>query len=330
MKMIFNYFRLRAKFFLLYLLLLFLLFAVYGLYGLPFGPAQYTALLLSLVCVLFCIADFFSFAKKLRYYAVMQNQLVALPNGVPFSPSPTEEALLAVICQLSQRAQAAETAHTAQLSATNEYYTLWSHQIKTPLAAMRLLLQEPEPDTDALLQELFKTEQYVEMVLDYQRLKMSTKDLVLQEYPLNTLVHKAVMGVSTLIIHKKLSLDLAELHGIVLTDEKWLIFVLEQLLTNAAKYTARGTISIYQSADAPHLLVVEDTGIGIRPEDLPRVCEQGYTGCNGRLEEHSTGIGLALCKQVMAMLGHSFTITSVLGKGTRVTLDLGRKKLETE
>lgn len=330
MKLIANYCKLRAKFFLLYLLLLFLLFAVYGLYGLPFGPAQYTALLLSLVCVLFCIADFFSFAKQMHRYAALQKQIEVLPSPLPSSPCPTEEALLQIIGQLSARASAAETDHTAQLFATNQYYTLWSHQIKTPLAAMRLLLQEQETDTDALRQELFKTEQYVEMVLGYQRLKMSTKDLVLQEYSLNTVVHKAVMRVSTLIIHKKLSLQLAELHGTVLTDEKWLVFVLEQLLTNAAKYTANGTISIYRQADAPQSLVIEDTGIGILPEDLPRVCEQGYTGCNGRREEHSTGIGLALCKQVLDLLGHSFTIASVVGKGTRVTLGLGRNKLETE
>ena len=114
----------------------------------------------------------------------------------------------------------------------------------------------------------------------------------------------------------------------VLTDEKWLGFVLGQILSNALKYTKKGKISIYMSKSRPHTLVIEDTGIGIRAEDLPRVFEKGFTGYNGREENRSTGIGLYLCGKIMKRLDHGIRIESELGKGTKVFLELGRKKMD--
>lgn len=108
----------------------------------------------------------------------------------------------------------------------------------------------------------------------------------------------------------------------VLTDEKWLVFVLEQILSNALKYTKSGSIHIYLSPDAPKTLVIEDTGIGIAPEDLPRIFEKGYTGCNGRADKRSTGIGLYLCRQIMEKLSHTIRIESEMGVGTKVYLGL--------
>lgn len=111
-------------------------------------------------------------------------------------------------------------------------------------------------------------------------------------------------------------------HCEVLTDEKWLVFVLEQILSNALKYTKSGSIHIYLSPDAPKTLVIEDTGIGIAPEDLPRIFEKGYTGCNGRADKRSTGIGLYLCRQIMEKLSHTIRIESEMGAGTKVYLGL--------
>ena len=108
----------------------------------------------------------------------------------------------------------------------------------------------------------------------------------------------------------------------MLTDEKWLVFVLEQILSNALKYTKSGSIHIYLSPDAPKTLVIEDAGIGIAPEDLPRIFEKGYTGCNGRADKRSTGIGLYLCRQIMEKLSHTIRIESEMGAGTKVYLGL--------
>ena len=131
-----------------------------------------------------------------------------------------------------------------------------------------------------------------------------------------------------IFIGKKLSLEYQEVSETVLTDEKWLGFVLGQILSNALKYTKKGKISIYMSKSRPHTLVIEDTGIGIRAEDLPRVFEKGFTGYNGREENRSTGIGLYLCGKIMKRLDHGIRIESELGKGTKVFLELGRKKMD--
>ena len=133
-----------------------------------------------------------------------------------------------------------------------------------------------------------------------------------------------------MFIYKNISLRLVNRHAVVLTDEKWRCFILEQVLTNAVKYTAAGSVSLSLDPQAPNTLCIEDTGIGIRPEDLPRVFDWGYTGYNGRLDKRSTGIGLALCRQAAQLLGHRIEITSTPGIGTLVKLDLSRDPLEVE
>lgn len=204
-----------------------------------------------------------------------------------------------------------------------EYYTMWTHQIKTPIAAMRLLLQEEDtPLSREMQSELFQTEQYVQMALQYLRMEKMTSDLVFARYDLDALIRQAVRKYAPLFIRRKIILSYEPVHCEVLTDEKWLVFVLEQILSNALKYTKSGSIHIYLSPDAPKTLVIEDTGIGIAPEDLPRIFEKGYTGCNGRADKRSTGIGLYLCRQIMEKLSHTIRIESEMGVGTKVYLGL--------
>lgn len=161
------------------------------------------------------------------------------------------------------------------------YYTRWSHQVKTPLAALRLLLHEDPINRSACENELLKTEQYVEMALQYQRLKSTENDLVLTFCPLDRVVRNTVKSLASLFIGRNLSLEIENISVQVLTDEKWLQFVLEQILSNAAKYTQQGGVSVWLSDPARPVLVIQDTGIGIQPEDLPRVTDWGYTGQNG-------------------------------------------------
>ena len=204
-----------------------------------------------------------------------------------------------------------------------EYYTMWTHQIKTPIAAMRLLLQEEDtPLSREMQSELFQTEQYVQMALQYLRMEKMTSDLVFARYDLDALIRQAVRKYAPLFIRRKIILSYEPVHCEVLTDEKWLVFVLEQILSNALKYTKSGSIHIYLSPNAPKTLVIEDTGIGIAPEDLPRIFEKGYTGCNGRADKRSAGIGLYLCRQIMEKLSHTIRIESEMGVGTKVYLGL--------
>ena len=208
------------------------------------------------------------------------------------------------------------------LQEMTDYYTLWAHQIKTPIAAMRLLFQEtPQPELEV---ELLKIEQYVEMVLGYLRLGSGSTDYVFREESLDLMLRQAVRKYARLFILKKISLDFQETNRSVVTDEKWLSFVIEQLLSNALKYTPEGgQIRIYNDGET---VVIADNGIGIQEEDLPRVFEKGFTGFNGRENRKSTGIGLYLCREVMDRLNHDSSISSRPGQGTLVRLDLSRKR----
>ena len=278
----------------------------------------------------FLMAGFFRWERKRRQLLILKRQAEqSLETAdLPKAETPLEKIYQEIIQDQEKRCQREQKESREKLVRSREYYTRWSHQIKTPIAAMELLLQEDPADVRALKRELLKTSQYVEMALSYQRMEGEGNDLVIQRYELRPVVMQAVKKVSPLLIHKHISFSAGDLSGEVLTDEKWLVFVLEQLLTNASKYTKEG--GSVRIGKENGLLVLRDTGIGIRPEDLPRIFEWGYTGYNGRLDKRSTGVGLALVKQVMEMLGNKMEIRSVLGEGTEVFLDLRRTELEAE
>lgn len=231
------------------------------------------------------------------------------------------QTLLQAVCRDRARLAAENESRLRELT---DYYSLWVHQIKTPIAAMDLLLQEDDsPRRGELEMELLKIGQYVEMVLSYLRLDSDSTDYVLREYPLDDILRQAVRKFAKMFILKKITLDFQETGKTVLTDEKWLLFVVEQVLSNALKYTPEGgTIRIYGDGAT---VVIADNGIGIREEDQARVFEKGYTGYNGRADKKSTGIRLYLCRQVMDRLNHGISLTSRPGQGTLVRLDLSRE-----
>lgn len=210
-----------------------------------------------------------------------------------------------------------------------EYYAMWVHQIKTPISALRLLLQEKNEtgEQNEELEELFCIEQYVEMALQYVRLESETNDFVVEKVKLDGVIRGAIRKYARMFIHKKINLEYQGTELAALTDEKWLSFVVEQILSNAVKYTAKGKITIRFEGEGTGtlFLVIADTGIGIKAEDLPRICEKGYTGYNGHADKRSTGIGLYLCNRILKKLGHSLTITSKEGEGTRVSIGFAVK-----
>lgn len=304
---------------------------IFFLYNLPFAPLAY-ALILSFVTLL--LAGIFRYVqrqKKISHlkHCCAQKDYTSL--NLPESYTKEEDLYQELIIKLHQLLIKEQKQAADEASKTENYYTLWSHQIKTPLSAIRLLLQEESIKRGHIELELLKVEQYVDMALQYQRLDDHTKDLQIAQYDISDMVRQVIKKIAPLFIYKKIHLDLRELSQIVITDEKWTCFLIEQILTNAVKYTPEGgSISIFLDEMIPSCLIIKDTGIGILPEDLPRVFEWGYTGYNGRIQKCSTGIGLSLCKQVADLLGHTISIESKVRVGTTVHLDLSHTLILTE
>lgn len=199
-----------------------------------------------------------------------------------------------------------------------DYYAMWVHQIKTPIAGMSLVLQSAKiEEKEILKEELFRIEQYVEMVTSYLRLQSEQHDFVIKKYPVTEMVHAVVKKFSGQFIYRKIKLNMEIEEKQVLTDAKWMMFILEQILSNALKYTEKGSIAI---SFQDNQLSVKDTGIGIEKEDLPRIFEKGYTGYNGRMHQKSSGIGLYLVKQAADRISCKIRVESESGQGTRVTI----------
>ncbi len=329
---LFSYLRYRLKSIIAYTVFLLIFFVVYALYRLNLEAYLYAALLSLVALAAVVVYDFLKYYKK---HALLRDALNNISVTLERLPEPGhlierdyQDLLDTLYSDRKELVSQADSRHSEMV----DYYTLWAHQIKTPISAMRLLLQSGvgAPFVPELEQELFKIEQYVEMVLQYLRLESMSSDLTLAEYPLEDLIRQAVKKYSVVFIHKKIALKLEKFSCRVLTDEKWLVFVLEQLLSNALKYTPKGSVSIRMAPGGRKTLIIEDTGIGIHPEDIPRIFERGFTGYNGRMDKKSTGIGLYLCREILGKLGHTIRIASNPGGGTKVFIDLSRDKIEIE
>jgi len=298
---------------------------VFYLYSLPLEAVGYAALLTSIFLLLIGLWGFRSFYRRHMELRELKNRVSVFDYKFPGPKDLLEKDYQELIKAIDKDRTEIISAKDKAFTEMMDYYTIWAHQIKTPIAAMRLLLQTEQSDmNNELLDQLFKVEQYVEMVLQYLRTESLSIDLMFKRYPLDNIVKQAVRKYSKFFIRKKIKLNLnyEDLNCDVLTDEKWLGFVIEQILSNALKYTNEGEISIYMDGNSPHTLVIEDTGMGIEPEDLPRIFEKGFTGYRGRLDKKSTGIGLYLCKRILDKLSHTIAIESVVGKGTKVKIGL--------
>ena len=311
-------------------LLLFLAFAAvlavsFLLYHLPAEAVLYPAALCLLLGIIVLVIDFIHVRRR---HAVLQG-LKEMDTELPEVRDIEAEDYREIVRLLREANREARTRAETDMAAMVDYYTLWVHQIKTPIAAMRLRLQEEDSDTArALLSDLGRIERYVSMVLTYLRLENGATDYVIKETDLDGVIRPVVRQFAGEFISRRLKLDYTPVGKTVLTDGKWLSFVVEQLLSNALKYTPSGSVSI--SLEGPATLVIRDTGIGISPEDLPRVFERNYTGLAGRMDTRASGIGLSLCKQVCDNLGHGISVESVPGEGTAVRVDLSARKMDIE
>ena len=327
MKLFWAYLRLRRGSIFALLLLCAVFSVSFALYHLPLGAVLYPTLLCLLLGALWFCFDFPRFRRKHRHLSELQTLPAAVMPPLPPGVHLLEDDYQAIIQPLQQETAACRTRADAAYQEMLDYYTVWAHQIKTPIAAMHLTLQnEDSPLSRSLSSELFRIAQYVEMVLVFLRLDSPSSDYVFRSHNLDAIVKRSVKQFAGEFILRKIRLEYEPIQKTVVTDEKWLSFVLEQLLSNALKYTPQGAIRIF--LQPPATLCIQDTGVGIAPEDLPRIFEKGYTGYNGRADQTASGLGLYLCKRICYNLGADIQVVSQPGQGATFSINLEQYPLK--
>ena len=296
-----------------------LIFVVFSLYELSLEPFFYVIAVYFFFLICAFVFNFIKESKNAEIREQQLNNILCDWNNFPQTQNLSTADFIQMIKKLGEELERITADFSDAQKETQDFYTTWVHQIKTPIAVMKLELGKTNGfDSTALQEELFRIEQYTDMVLAYQRLGSSSTDLVIKEYPLDDLIREVIRKFASQFIYKKLRLDYDGCDEKILTDKKWFCLILEQLVSNAIKYTKAGSVSIKVSKG---VLSVSDTGIGIAPEDLPRIFEKGYTGANGRLNEKSSGLGLYLCTKAAGLLNIKIQVQSEIGKGSVFSLE---------
>lgn len=305
---------------------------LFYLYDIPFDAIIYGCELSFVWCAVCLFIDFYKYYKRHKLLHINREQFFDDAEQLPEHMDIIEYDYQELAKKLYQAKQELISKNRIAKKELLDYYGMWVHQIKTPIAALDILLQNTERmlyqlDEKEMMQkaisvsdmkmELFKIEQYVEMALNYLRVEDISSDLVFKKHELDDMVRQVIRKYAKIFISKKIKIDFKLTKACIVTDEKWFIFVLEQIISNALKYIKKGQIFIYMKEKS---LVIEDTGIGIPAEDLPRIFEKGFTGYNGRENKKSTGIGLYLCKNIMDKLQWNITVDSEVGSGTKIYL----------
>lgn len=305
---------------------------LFYLYDIPFDAIIYGCELSFMWCAVCLFIDFYKYYKRHKLLHINREQFFDDAEQLPEHMDIIEYDYQELAKELYQAKQELISKNQIAKKELLDYYGMWVHQIKTPIAALDILLQNTERmlyqlDEKEMMQkaisvsdmkmELFKIEQYVEMALNYLRVEDISSDLVFKKQELDDMVCQVIRKYAKIFISKKIKMDFKPTKACIVTDEKWFIFVLEQIISNALKYIKKGQISIYMKEKS---LVIEDTGIGIPAEDLPRIFEKGFTGYNGRENKKSTGIGLYLCKNIMDKLQWNIKADSEVGTGTKIYL----------
>ena len=325
MDIIKSYIKKNLKIYLLFIVFIFIFVLIFYLYNLPFESLFYGGLLCFLVSLIASIIDYNNYRKSYIDLKYLETNILSSMEDLPKSLDIRVEYYQKIIERLHNEVEKLKIEDNKKMEGLVDYYSMWIHQIKTPIAAINFLLDNEEIDVKAFRQELFKIERYVEMVLTYIRLGSETSDYVITSINLDEVVRENIKKYATLFINKKIKLNYVSHETYVISDKKWFGFAFEQLLSNAIKYTkSGGEISINISESE---LIIEDNGIGIHEEDLPRIFEQSFTGLNGRYEKKSSGLGLYLCKKTLDKLQHKIEIISEVNKGTKVKVSFPKKDI---
>ena len=326
MRYFFTYLKDKSKKLIPFLIFFSIFFISFLLYNIDLRAVIYPFFVcIFLYIVYIALFDFRRSKRRHDTLMFISENINALPDALIKPQNCCEDDLVNVINSLLEEIKTIKTEYDESLNDTIEYYTVWAHQIKTPISAMRLTLQNEDSELSRkLMLDLLHIDQYADMVMTYLRTTDGANDYVIKEFDLENVTREAAKKFSGEFIARKLRLIYDVPQGIrVLSDEKWLMFVIEQVLSNALKYTKEGYIKI--SVEDPLTLAISDTGIGISKSDLPRIFEKGYTGYNGRTDKKASGIGLYLCARIMKNLGHRISAESN-EHGTSIKLDLYREK----
>lgn len=330
MRFFIDYLKFRTKSIIAFIVFSAIFCVSFMLYRLPVEAALYPAFICALFGAVALLLDAQKAYQKNRRLREMLSLSSELLVDFPEAATQDDEDYQAIVRMLRDEQLRRTNCSDERFSEMIDYYTLWAHQIKTPIASMRLQLQNDDTEpAKRLLEDLFRIEQYVEMVLCYLRLDSSSTDYVFRDIDLDDVIKQALKKVAALFIRKKISLRYDPTGLTVITDEKWFLFVIEQVLSNALKYTPPGgTITV--GTEPGNVLCIRDTGIGVSPEDLPRIFEKGYTGQTGRMDMKASGIGLYLCRRICINLGHTILAESKPGEGTVIRIRIDQNPPEIE
>lgn len=328
-KILWEYFREQRFYLLLSALCVAAFVFTFYFFKLNLAAVWYPALLSGVFMLVFFWFGFLGFYRKHVTLSMLKKGEEPVVDNLPEGKTLIELDYQELLAQSEEERRREATQFQGARIELADYYAAWMHQIKTPISAMQLLLQGEDTQLNGeLLGELFRVEQYVEMALCYIRLGEGASDLVIRERELDEIIRKAVRKYAGQFVRKRIKLVYEGTEKRILTDEKWFSFILEQILSNAVKYTSKGSVEISVGVD--DCLRITDSGIGIAPEDLPRIFEKGFTGYNGRLNKKSTGIGLYLVRTAAKKLSHEITVKSEPGQGTVFSVDLRRYQLGKE
>lgn len=306
----------------------------------------YAAVLDAILLLITVLVGFFRYRSKVKALSNALKRPVEEQAQLPEATDDVEILYHRLLENQSIARSESESSAAVRQSRMRDYYSMWVHQIKTPISAMKLLLEaereelgqlmcdeeqqaafkELSDNLDSFEDELFRIEEYVSMALQYQRVSSTENDFVLEKVSLDGVIRDTIKKYAKIMIRRHIGINYSGTKKQVYTDEKWLAFILEQILSNAIKYTPQGVVTIETAEEKDRFFItIKDTGIGIKAEDLPRVFEKGYTGYNGHADKKATGIGLYMCRQMADKLGHTIRVESELGKGTKVWIgfDLG-------
>lgn len=297
----------------------------------------YAAVLDAMIIIITVLAGFLGYSSKVKALSNALERPVEEQAQLPEATDDVEILYHRLLENQSIARSESESSAAIRQSQMRDYYSMWVHQIKTPISAMKLLLEAEREELGQLIcddeqsqcllsdnmdsfeDELFRIEEYVSMALQYQRVSSTENDFVLEKVSVDGVIRDTIKKYAKIMIRRHIGMNYSGTVQEVYTDGKWLAFILEQLLSNAIKYTPQGFVKIETAKKAKlFFITIKDTGIGIKAEDLPRVFEKGYTGYNGHADKKATGIGLYLCRQMADKLGHTIRIESEIGKGTKV------------
>ena len=318
MEILKSYLKKNTKTYILFVVFIAIFFFMFYLYNLPLEALIYTGSLCFLAGLIGNAMDFINYRKSYKKLKFLEKNIINDREDLPKSLDIRIDYYHKIIEKLYRELENETQKNKQKNTDMVDYYSMWVHQIKTPIAAMNFLLDNEEVDQKILQQELFKIERYVEMVLTYIRLDSISSDYVITKINLDEVVKDSVKKYATIFINKKIKLNYVSHETMVISDKKWLSFAFEQILGNSVKYTSAGGEITIETCE--NKLIIEDNGIGIKEEDLPRIFEKGFTGFNGRYEKKSSGLGLYLCKKTLDKLGHHIEISSKVGEGTRIEI----------